>query len=211
MASTGMNPVVPGGAVTAVAVNYRLLGRNGVPSDELSFALGTQAIGSAIVLNALLWIALVASIPASGFHPIYATVAAVGAVLVGLFAMAVIGLRRGQDAVADRVANAAGHLPKVDRNAVQSTMLSLASQLDSHADDRHRLDLVLGYVLVLALSWFLAMAPRTGCLTPLRSTLLWLHSDRARQSSGSSSPTGSRMSWRRSRSAPVALVLLKRS
>lgn len=53
MASTGVNHVVPGGAATTAAVNYRLLGRAGVPADELGFALGMQAIGSAVVLNVL--------------------------------------------------------------------------------------------------------------------------------------------------------------
>ncbi len=70
--------------LTFGAVNYRLLGHAGVPANEVSFALGTQAIGSAVVLNVILWLALVVSIPRTGFQPIYATVAAIGAVLIAL-------------------------------------------------------------------------------------------------------------------------------
>lgn len=63
MASTGFNHVVPGGAATTAAVNYRFFGRAGVPADVLGFALATQAIGWAVVLNAVLWVALMVSIP----------------------------------------------------------------------------------------------------------------------------------------------------
>jgi uncharacterized protein (TIRG00374 family) len=155
MASTGVNHVVPGGAATTVAVNYRLLGRAGVPGDELGFALGTQAVGSAVVLNVILWCALLASIPASGFHPLYATAAGVGAVLIALFSAAMITLLRGRETLADRVARIAGRLPRVDRDAVRRTMLGLADQLESLTGDRRRLVMVLGFA---ALNWLLDAA-----------------------------------------------------
>lgn len=88
MASTGVNHVVPGGVATTVTVNYRLMGRAGVPSDELGFAVDSQAIGSTVVLNVLLWCALVVSIPTNGFQPVYGTAAAVGAVLLAAFSAA---------------------------------------------------------------------------------------------------------------------------
>lgn len=152
MASTGVNHVVPGGAATTAAVNYRLLGRAGVPADELGFALGTQAIGSAVVLNVLLWIALLASIPASGFHPVYASAAAVGAVLMALFALAVVSMLRGRDALANRVAGLVGRLPRVDAEKVREVMLHLADQLQLLARDRHRLRVVIG---LAAANWLL--------------------------------------------------------
>ncbi|MEZ5340920.1 MAG: lysylphosphatidylglycerol synthase domain-containing protein [Acidimicrobiales bacterium] len=111
LASTGVNHVVPGGAATTAAVNYRLLGRAGVKTDVLQFALGTQAIGSAVVLNVILWIALVISIPTSGFHPIYATAAAVGACLIGLFGLAVLWIRNGHEEFADRISKWASRFP----------------------------------------------------------------------------------------------------
>ncbi len=58
LASMGVNHVVPGGAATTAAVNYRLFGLAGVASSDLAFALGLQALGSAVVLNLLLWAAL---------------------------------------------------------------------------------------------------------------------------------------------------------
>jgi len=155
MASTGVNHVVPGGAATTTAVNYRLLGRAGVPGDELGFALASQAIGSAVVLNAVLWCALVVSIPTSGFQPVYATAAAVGAVLIAVFSAAVVAMLRGRERFADRVANAAGHLPRVDAGRVRATTLNLSHQLGLLARDRDRLWIVVG---LAAANWLLDAA-----------------------------------------------------
>lgn len=150
MASMGVNHVVPGGAATTAAVSYRLLGRAGVPSSELGFALASQAIGSAVVLNAILWLALLVSIPASGFHPIYGTAAAVGAVLIAAFSAAVIAMLRGRDCFAERVAQVLGHLPRVDGEHVKASMLKLSDQLASLAGDPQRLRKV---VVLAAANW----------------------------------------------------------
>lgn len=145
LASTGVNHVVPGGAAATAAANYRLLGAAGVRADALGFALGVQAIGSAVVLNAILWLALMVSIPVSGFHPLYASAAGVGALLMALFAAAVIGMRRGKEVFADRAASVAGHLPRVDSEKVRAVVVSLADQLDTLAEDRQRLIRVIGF------------------------------------------------------------------
>ena len=163
MASTGVNHVVPGGAATTAAVNYRLLGRAGVPGDQLGFAIATQAIGSAVVLNLLLWGALVASIPTTGFHPIYATAAGVGAVVIAVFAAAVVAMLRGGEQFANGVARAAGRLPRVDADRVRATMLRLSEQLELLAHDRSRLRIVVGmatanWLLDAATLWIMLLA-----------------------------------------------------
>ena len=155
LASLGVSHVVPGGAAATVAVNYRLLGRAGVPADELGFALGTQAIGSAVVLNIVLWSALVVSVPTSGFQPIYATAAAVGAVLIAVLAAAVVATLRGRHAFAGRVAGLVGRLPRVDERKVRATVLKLAEQLGRLAQDRRRLGTVIG---LAAANWLLDAA-----------------------------------------------------
>lgn len=155
MASTAANHVIPGGAATTAAANYRVLGRAGVPADELGFALGTQAIGSAVVLNVMLWVALIASIPASGFHPIYGTAVGVGAFVIVMFASAVVAMLRGRDRFAGRVAGVIGRVPGLDVERVRATMLALADQLASLATDRSRLRLVL---VMAAANWLLDAA-----------------------------------------------------
>ncbi len=130
LASMGVNHVVPGGAATTAAVNYRLFGRAGVPGPQLAFALGTQALGSAVVLNLLLWLALVASIPATGFDPLYATAAGVGAVLMAVFASALVALRMGRDGLAHHGARILGRLPRLEPAAVEVAIRDVAARLD---------------------------------------------------------------------------------
>lgn len=155
MASTGVNHVVPGGAATTAGVNYRLLGRAGVPTDRLGFALGVQAVGSAVVLNGLLWTALIVSIPTSGFHPIYATAAAVGAVLIAISAFAVIALLRDRHRFADAIAAWIGRLPRVESDRVRAVMLRTAEQLGVLASDVRLLRTV---VALAAANWLLDAA-----------------------------------------------------
>lgn len=150
IASTGVNHVVPGGAATTAGVNYRLLGRAGVPTDQLGLALGLQAVGSAVVLNAILWIALLVSIPTSGFHPIYATAAAVGAVLISVSASSVFAILRHRDRFSDAVAGLAGRLPRIDASRVHAVMLRTAEQLGVLASDTRLLRTV---VALAAANW----------------------------------------------------------
>lgn len=144
MASTGVNHVVPGGAATTAAVNYRLLGHAGVPRSELRFALGTEAIGSAVVLNAILWLALIVAIPARGFDPLFGTAAIIGVVLIGGFSLVVAAMLRGRDAFANHVARLLGRIPKVDEERVRASLLNIASQIKALAEDPKRLRLVIG-------------------------------------------------------------------
>lgn len=155
LASTGANHVVPGGAATTAAVNYRLLGRAGVPTDDLAFALGTQAIGSAVVLNVILWCALVVSIPVSGFQPLTGTAAAVGAILISVVGLAVVSMLKGRDRFADVVARVAGHLPRVRAEDVRRALLRVADQVGALAADRRRLAAV---STLAAANWLLDAA-----------------------------------------------------
>ena len=166
LASTGVNHVVPGGAATTAAVNYRLLGHAGVPRQELGFALGTQAIGSAVVLNIILWLALLAAIPTSGFTPLFGTAAIIGVVLIGGFSAIVFGLIRGGDAFANRVGDWAGRLPKVDAERVRKAMIKIEEQVVTLANDPKRLRMV---VVLAAANWLFDAAALWVTLTAFGS------------------------------------------
>lgn len=155
LASTGINHVIPGGAATTATVNYRIFGRAGVPGPELAFVLGTEAIGSAVVLNILLWLALLWSIPASGLHPLYATAAAVGAVLMIGMAAGVVALIHGREWLAVTVARAAGHLPRVRGESVEHAIRQAGVQLDLLIHTEGRLWRAGG---LAALNWLLDAA-----------------------------------------------------
>lgn len=162
LASTGVSHVVPGGLATTAAVNYRLFGRAGVPGNELGFALGIQGIGSAVVLNLLLWTALVVSIPTTGFQPLYAAAAGVGAVLIALTTVAVVSMLRGRAGFARKFASLLGHLPKVSADGVEAALLRLADQLADLIADRKRLRLVVGLATA---NWLLDAAALWVALT----------------------------------------------
>jgi putative heme transporter len=150
LSSNAVNRVVPGGAATTAAVNYRVLGRAGVSGTDLGFVLGVQAIGSAVVLNLLLWVALLVSIPSTGSDPVYITAAAVGATLITLLAVAVAGLLRGRDRFARTMSNLLGRLPRVDGDRIEANIELVADRLGALAADRRRLAIA---TLLAAANW----------------------------------------------------------
>jgi uncharacterized protein (TIRG00374 family) len=126
---TAVNNVVPAGGAAGGALAYRQLREAGVPGAEAGFALGAQAIGSAVVLNALLWVALVAAIPLTGFDPIYATAAAVGAILLGLFGLVIFALTRGEEASVRLASKMARFVPKVDAATLTRVVQRIADRV----------------------------------------------------------------------------------
>ena len=78
--------IVPGGSAAGAGLGYRLLTQSGVVGTDAGFALATQSLGSAVVLNVILWLGLLVSIPRRGFNPLYLTAAIVGALLITGFA-----------------------------------------------------------------------------------------------------------------------------
>src|ERR1700728_4352795 len=83
--------VIPAGTVGSAGIGYQLFTAEGIAGTDVGVMMATKGIGSTIVLNVLLWLALVISIPLSGFRPVYATVAIVGAVILGLVAVLALG------------------------------------------------------------------------------------------------------------------------
>jgi putative heme transporter len=87
LSTLSLSHVAPGGTAPAAALGYRLLTQSGVSSSDAGFALGTQGIGSAVVLNVLFWLSLVGVLVTHGFHvPVdhRGATAASGAILVTL-------------------------------------------------------------------------------------------------------------------------------
>ena len=100
LATTAVAHVIPGGAAGGAGVGYRLLTSNGVEGTDAGVAMATEAIGSALVLNAMLWLALLISIPLAGLHPIYVITALLGLLaLIGAALLAYALTRGGERAV----------------------------------------------------------------------------------------------------------------
>jgi hypothetical protein len=107
--------------------------------------MATKGMGSTVVLNVLLWLSLVISIPLAGFRPIYVTVAIVGAVLLALMAALVVGLTRGAER-AGRILRAIGNrIPGVGGARLENIVLQADESLRRLARNPR--------ILVGSLSW----------------------------------------------------------
>jgi uncharacterized protein (TIRG00374 family) len=155
LATLAVSHVLPGGAAAGTGLGYRLLTETGVNGTDAGFALATQSIGSALVLNVLLWLGLVISIPVRGFNPLYGTAAIVGIVLIGGFAMVVFALTRGEEGAAEAMCKISRHVPFLDGGALNRLVHRLADRVRELTSDRK---LVLRAVTWAAANWLLDAA-----------------------------------------------------
>jgi putative heme transporter len=128
LSTKALSNILPAGSAAGNALGYRLLTLSGVAGPDAGFALATVGLGSAVVLNILLLIALVVSIPIRGINPLYGLAAAVGIVLIGIAALLVVGLLRGREAAERRVRAVARRL-KLDPDRAIEIIRHIASRV----------------------------------------------------------------------------------
>jgi uncharacterized protein (TIRG00374 family) len=97
LSTLALSHCVPGGNAAASTLSYRLLTRAGVGGTDTAFALASQGLGSAVVLNVIFWLALVASLPIYGFRVAYLFVAVLGLLLMAFIAGIVILMTKGDE------------------------------------------------------------------------------------------------------------------
>lgn len=145
MSSLAVSHVVPGGTAPGTAVAYRLLSELEVPSGSVAFGLATQGVGSAVVLNAIFWLALLISIPLRGYNPLYGFAALAGVILFALFAGTVVLLTKGQHRALDTLHAWAARVPFVNPDRISALVQTIADRLQILLRDRA--------LLVHALEW----------------------------------------------------------
>src|ERR1700728_733425 len=155
MASLAVSHVVPGGTAPGTAVGYRLLTESGVSGSTAGFGLATQGVGSAVVLNAIFWLALIVSIPVDGFNPLYGIAAAAGVLLIGAFAGTILLITRGQTRAMRWIEALAHRLPFVNPETVSSLLQKLADRVHILLADRA---LLRHAILWAAWNWLLDAA-----------------------------------------------------
>ena len=96
LSTKAVGNVVPGGSAASSALGYRLLVLSGIPGPDAGFALATAGLGSAVVLNLILWLGLIVSIPLRGVNAVYGAAAIIGVVVMGIVAAMILGLMDGQ-------------------------------------------------------------------------------------------------------------------
>ncbi|MGH9058255.1 MAG: lysylphosphatidylglycerol synthase transmembrane domain-containing protein, partial [Acidimicrobiales bacterium] len=146
---------VPGGTAAGSSLGYRLMTNAGVRGADVGFAMGTEALYSALVLNIIFWLALVVSIPVWGFSPLYLTAAVVGmlllALLVGLFLL----LTRGAEWGGSLLRRVGDRIPFVQEDVLQRLFEQTATRLGEVLGDRRRIGRA---TLWASLNWLLDAA-----------------------------------------------------
>lgn len=129
LATTAIAHVVPGGSAASATLGYRLFTRLGIDGRAAAFAMATQGLGSAVVLNVLLWISLVISIPFAGVHAIYATVAIVGILAMLAVAALVFAFTRGEERAIRTVRAIGRRVPRLSEDRVESVVHGIGDSL----------------------------------------------------------------------------------
>jgi uncharacterized protein (TIRG00374 family) len=147
--------VLPAGTLGSAGLGYRLFTAEGIKGNDAGVMMATKGLGSTVVLNVLLWLSLVVSIPLAGFHPIYVTVAVTGAVVLLAVAALALGITRGARR-ASRILRAVGDkIPGLTGERLEQAVLDTAASLSALARDRR----VLAWSLTWAsLNWLLDAA-----------------------------------------------------
>lgn len=157
LASTAVSHTVPGGTAAGTALGYQLLTAGGVPGADAGFAVSVRGLGSTLVLNVLLWLALMISIPTTGFNPLYTTAAVLAVLLVGLFAAIVFMLMRHRPRAERALYRIVSAVPFLDEDRAPEVVRQLAERLRELGQDRRVLLRVVGWSAIYWLGQAVAL------------------------------------------------------
>jgi uncharacterized protein (TIRG00374 family) len=147
--------VIPAGTVGSAGIGYQLFTADGIPGTDVGVMMATKGMGSTVVLNVLLWISLVISIPLSGFRPVYATVAFVGAALLAAMAALIIGITRGGKRAARIVRAVGGRIPGVGGDRLEEIVLQASGSVRALGSNRA---VLISSLIWASLNWLLDAA-----------------------------------------------------
>jgi uncharacterized protein (TIRG00374 family) len=147
--------VIPAGTLGTAALGYKLFTTEGISANDATVMMAAKGIGSTVVLNVLLWLSLVVSIPLAGFKPIYGTVAVIGTIVLALVAVLILGVTRGAK-FASRILRVVGDkVPGLTGDGVEKAVLNAARSFALLARDKR----IMAWALLWAsLNWILDAA-----------------------------------------------------
>lgn len=132
LSTKAVGNVLPGGSAASSALGYRLLVLSGIPGPDAGFALATAGLGSAVVLNLILWFGLIVSIPLRGVNAAYGAAAIIGILVMGAVAALIFGLMDGQGR-AERVLRWIARRLRQDEDRIGEVTRHLANRLEGLA------------------------------------------------------------------------------
>ncbi|MFM7044975.1 MAG: YbhN family protein [Ilumatobacteraceae bacterium] len=154
LSTRALSSIVPGGSAASSALGYRLLTLSGVQGADAGFALATSGLVSAVMLNLILWVGLIVSIPVRGVNPLYGTAAVLGIVIMVIVAALTFGIMEGQGR-AERIVRAVAVKFRFDPQRSTAAIRQVAGRLEDLVADRQLLGRVAAWA---ALNWLLDAA-----------------------------------------------------
>jgi uncharacterized protein (TIRG00374 family) len=155
LAAAAVAHVIPAGTVGSAGIGYRLFTAEGISGTDAGVMMAAKGLGSTVVLNVLLWLSLVISIPLAGFHPVYGTVAITGAVLLAAVAALMFGITHGTGRVSRLLRAIGDKIPGLRGDQLERVVRDASAALSALGRDRQ----VMASSLVWAsLNWLLDAA-----------------------------------------------------
>lgn len=154
LSTKSVSEVLPAGSAASSALGFKLLTSSGVPGPDAGFALATAGLGSAVVLNLILWVGLIASIPGQGVNAAYGSAALVGVILMLVATGLVVGLIDGQGRAERSIKWIASKL-RMDPDNAADVLRQLGFRLQGLAREPGLKERVFAWAL---LNWLLDMA-----------------------------------------------------
>lgn len=155
LATTAVAHVVPGGTAGSAGLGYRLFTSYGMSGTQVGFSMATQGMGSAIVLNIMVWISLLISIPLAGVHRIYIIVALVGILAILAMAALVYAFTIGEESAARLLRSIARRIPRINEDRLEEVVRHIGVLLRELGKDPQQLKEA---ILWAVLNWLLDAA-----------------------------------------------------
>lgn len=174
LASAAVSHTVPGGTAAGTALGFRLLTQSGVSNSMAGFAVGVRGVGSGLVLNGALWLALAVWIPRNGFRSQFWIVAVVG-LAAALGAVAVgVAVVRAQESVVRVIVRVVRVFPGVEEEQARDVTGRIVDSLRDLLTDRSLAARVAGWAslhwLAEAASLWISSRRSVGRATRWRSS-----------------------------------------
>ena len=154
LSTRSLGSLVPGGSAASNALGFRLMTLAGANGRDAGFALATAGVGSAVVLNLILWVSLIVSIPGRGVNAFYGTAAIFGVIVMLLAGGVVLGLI-DHEGRAERVTRAVAKRLRFDPDKAGEVAVHLGERLRGLANEPGLLRKVFMWSL---LNWALDIA-----------------------------------------------------
>ena len=154
LSTRSLGSLVPGGSAASNALGFRLMTLAGANGRDAGFALATAGVGSAVVLNLILWVSLIVSIPGRGVNAFYGTAAIFGVIVMLLAGGVVLGLI-DHEGRAERVTRSVAKRLRFDPDKAGEVAVHLGERLRGLANEPGLLRKVFVWSL---LNWALDIA-----------------------------------------------------